>query len=202
MTSAAELHQLGNGDFIWQGYEPAVKADLFSTGLATASGTYLIDPIALNDAALRGSPVLGIIVTNANHARAAAQMARHFSAPLYAHRGACGDLPDTEVTRIAPGTVVIPGLEIIAINGAAAGEIAIYRDDPNGGTLVIGDAVINSGSYGFTVLPAKYCSSPKLLRQSLRQLPDHAFERIFFAHGTPILSHGRSRLADLLAASN
>lgn len=202
MRLGEELHQFSNGDFIWQRYDPAVKADLFSTGLATAAGTYLIDPIALAERelseALGGSKAVGIVVTNANHVRAAVIFSRNLSAGVYARAGAFDGITDAEVSEVTAGADQLTGLEIIAIEGAAAGEIALFRADSPGGTVVIGDAVINSGSYGFTLLPAKYCSNPKLLRKSLHQLLDYSFERIFFAHGMPIVARGRSRLAALL----
>ena len=37
------------------------------------------------------------------------------------------------------------------------------------------------------------------MRQSLEKLLDYSFERILFAHGTPILSGGRARVEQLLA---
>ena len=79
----------------------------------------------------------------------------------------------------------------IAIEGAPAGEIAIYAD-ADGGSLVIGDALINMGSYGFTFLPAKYCANHKQMRRSLRKLLDYEFERILFAHGLPIVANAQA----------
>ena len=55
-----------------------------------------------------------------------------------------------------------------------------------------------TGKTGFTLLPAKYCADQKTMRKSLRRLLDHAFERILFAHGFPILSGGAGRLRTLL----
>lgn len=205
MTPPADLHQLESGDFVWQAFDPAVKADLFSTGLTSSAGTYLIDPIPLEDpelgSALGAGKSAGIIVTNVNHARAAALFARNLAVPLYARASACDGILDGAVREITAGTDQVAGLEVVAIDGAAAGEIALFRADASGGTVVVGDAIINSGSYGFTLLPAKYCRDAKLLRHSIRQLLDYSFERVFFAHGTPILARGRSRLAELLDAS-
>lgn len=202
-----ELHQIPpHGDFVWHAHDRQVKADLFSTGLATPPGAYLIDPISLSDSALAEATsrltVLGLIVTNVNHARAAAWFARKLSVPLYTRAGSSAEFPDLPATEVAAGANPLPGVRLVEIDGGAAGEIAIYRADATGGTLVLGDAIINSGSYGFTILPAKYCASPKVLRKSLQQLLDYPFERIFFAHGTPILSGGRARLAELLQAGN
>lgn len=206
MRDVEEVDLLGSGDFIWHVFDPQVKADLFSTGLLTPAGTYLIDVIPLAQSALvsavAASRIAGIVVTNANHVRDAAALARRLSVGVYARAAAAAEIPDAAVIEIDVGDDAgIPGVETIAIDGGAAGEIALFRADASGGTLVIGDAVINSGSYGFTLLPPKYCADAKLLRKSLGQLLDYTFERMLFAHGAPILSRARSRLAELLDAS-
>ena len=63
--------------------------------------------------------------------------------------------------------------------------------------VIIGDALINFETYGFTFLPGKYCSNEKEMRRSLRKLLDYKAERMLFAHGTPILSRASERLKSL-----
>ena len=65
--------------------------------------------------------------------------------------------------------------------------------------MIVGDALINFEPHGFGLLPAKYCLDANLMRRSLGKLLDHAFERMLFAHGTPILSGARVRVEQLLA---
>ena len=67
---------------------------------------------------------------------------------------------------------------------------------------IIGDALINFAPYGFTFLPAKYCSNQKQMRQSLGKLLAYKAERMFFAHGLPILSAASERLRGLLESPN
>lgn len=184
MPRASEIESVAPGIFIWRFYDPAVKAELFSTGLQTDSGTYLVDPIPLAPGALAElgamEKVVGIVITNENHERAAAQFAENFAAPIYRNAA----FPKA-------------GLTAIPIAGAPAGEIAVFSNKDNG-TMVIGDALISFEPYGFALLPAKYCTDAKVMRQSLRQLLDYSFERILFAHGLPILSGARERLEQLL----
>ena len=183
MPVAAELEPVAAGIWLWRLYDPAVKADLFSTAIKTDGGIYLIDPVPLTAGAIselsEQGTIAGIVVTNENHERAAGDFARQFQVELY-DRGSVG-----------------PGLTAISIEGAPAGEIALYSD-ADGGTLIIGDALINFEPYGFALLPAKYCSNAKLMRKSLPKLLEYSFERILFAHGTPILSGARQRLEQLL----
>ncbi|MEP6821484.1 MAG: hypothetical protein ABI946_03960 [Chthoniobacterales bacterium] len=182
---------------IWHRYDPKVKADLFSTALKTEDGVYLIDPIADLPDALRGEKVVGIIVTNDNHARATADFAARLAVPIHASADVRDGLEHCDVIRLNDGQQIAPGLVAIALPGAALGEIALHQDG-DGGTLIVGDALINMESHGFTFLPAKYCENAKLMRKSLPKLLDYSFERILFAHGTPIVSRAHSRLVELL----
>ena len=204
MPAAQELDQVGPGTFIWQVFDPAVKADLFSSALVTPAGTYLVDPIELGAEAtqtLENLPkIAGVVVTNENHERAACPFAERFSVPVYLH----ADLGNPDKLPSAIGLQdqgeIAPGMRAIAIDGAPAGEIAVHYE-ADGGTMIVGDALINFEPYGFNLLPTKYCRDFKLMRRSLPQLLDYAFERMLFAHGTPILSGARAKLERLLATN-
>ncbi|HEX8899485.1 MAG TPA: hypothetical protein VF751_12365 [Chthoniobacterales bacterium] len=185
MIRASEIEWIAPRLCVWRVYDPNVKAELWSTSITTDERTYLIDPTPLGPQALSKlrarSPVAGIVVTNENHQRSAADFARKFQAPIYSADS------DAFPHTFAP----------IQIEGAPAGEIAVYCKDDSG-TIIIGDALINFEPYGFALLPAKYCSNPKLMRRSLPKLLNYSFERMVFAHGTPILSGARHRLEQLL----
>ncbi len=186
---------------VWHGYDPAVKADLYSTCLLTATGAYVVDPIPLGNQAFNEligfARVAGIVVTNSNHHRASAQFAEQFSAPVFARGETFPDKTSSEFRRIADGDEICDGLRVIGIEGAASGEIVLHYA-PDGGTLVVGDALINFEPYGFTFLPGKYCSNEKEIRRSLRKLLDYEAERMLFAHGMPILSGASDCLRGLL----
>lgn len=197
MPAEVAIHQLTPGIAVWQRYDPSVKADLFSTLIETTSGLYIVDPVPVPG----GPPdlpecIAGVIVTNSNHPRAAVEFAEKLAVPIYAHPDAAAQLPGP-VERVTGGTSTVPGLETIPIAGAPLGEIALYCP-AEGGTLVLGDALINMEALGFTYLPAKYCSNQRLMRKSLRALLAYDFQRILFAHGTPIVSRAQPRLAELL----
>ncbi len=186
---------------LWHGYDPAVKADLYSTCLLTSNGTYLVDAVPLQSEALDklvGSlGVAGIIVTNSNHHRASAQLADRFSAPIFADADTFPDNRPGQFRRVADGDKICDELHVIGIEGAAAGEIVLHYA-PSGGTLIVGDALINFEPYGFTFLPAKYCSNEKEMKRSLRKLLSYKADRMLFAHGSPILFGASDRLQALL----
>lgn len=200
MPQAPEIEPVSPQIRLWRLYDPAVKADLFSTAVDTAAGLYLIDPIALTPAALDDlaarNNVAGIIVTNENHERAAALFAEKFQVPIYLDAALVG------FTKL-PAAVSIQQkyfpaeMTVIPIEGGPLGELAIHFAAA-GGAIVLGDALINFEPYGFALLPAKYCRNFKKMRQSLMKLLEYSFDRMLFAHGLPILSHARQRFHQLL----
>lgn len=198
MPHALELEPIVPGIFLWRYYDASIRTQLFSTGLETESGTFLIDPIELASQAMTDiNRTAGIIVTNDNHVRATAEFAERFHVPIWAGAAVAAGLAGA--TPIDPDGAVAPGLIAISVEGAAAGEIAVYCEADKG-TMVMGDALINFEPYGFTFLPSKYCSNSKLMRASLTTLLDYPFERMLFSHGEPIVSHARKRLESLLYA--
>jgi hypothetical protein len=198
---ASEIEPVASGLFIWRFYDPGVRAELFSTGLETPAGTFLIDPIPLDEEALAdlasGPEIAGIVVTSENHERAAGMFAAKFSVPIYCHAATQGMLQLPARVIVEDGAAFSPGLTAVAIDGGPGGELSVHFDG-GAGTFVMGDALINFEPHGFGLLPAKYCSDFKLMRRSLSKLLKYSFDRMLFAHGTPILSGARARLEQLL----
>jgi glyoxylase-like metal-dependent hydrolase (beta-lactamase superfamily II) len=200
MPTASEIEPVASGIFLWRVYDAAVKADLFSTAIASAE-VYLIDPIPLTAEATAElharCPIGGIVVTNENHARAAASYAEIFQVPIHAHAALADGAALPKIEPIQDRGIFASGLTAIEIDGGPMGEIAIYSDR-DGGSMIVGDALINFEPSGFALLPAKYCSNARIMRRSLPKLLDYHFERMLFAHGTPILTDARHRLEELL----
>lgn len=198
MLLVTEFARISSSCALWHNFDPKVKAELFSTALAAGNGLALFDPIALPPAHRTDLESLGrvdkIVITNANHARDAATFARSYSAPIFAPLELHGELPHSH--RLHDGLALGP-LQVVRIEGGADGEFAFYHPD-DGGTLIIGDALINFDPHGFSVLPRKYCNNQKQMVGSLRKLLDLDFSRIFFAHGNPIMIRAREQLESLL----
>lgn len=200
-SAAEEIYEVARGVCGWTRYDASVKAELSSTGLLISNGLWVVDPISLAAGAFRTLtahyPVRAVVVTNENHDRDALVFAEKFTVPIFASPRPIAAVTSLPVTAVSDGDKLADGLTVIAIPGAGAGEIALHHDADNG-TLVMGDALINFEPHGFDLLPAKYCSDSKQLRKSLAKLLDYSFERMVFAHGTPIMSSARARLEALL----
>ena len=180
---------------IWYTYDPTIKADLFSTAFAARNELAVVDPIALPAPHRNQLNSLGrvaiIVVTNANHLRDTLNFSR--SASIFAPSELNAEL--TDYYALSDGLQLGP-FRAIKIDGAADGEFALYHPD-DGGTLIVGDALINFEPHGFDLLPQKYCTNQKRMIRSLRRLLDLDFNRVFFAHGIPIVTRARERLASL-----
>jgi len=183
---------------IWYTYDPTVKADLFSTAFSARNELTLVDPIALPAPYCTELDSLGrvanIVVTNANHLRDTLKFAGTYSPSIFAPSELNAELPHNHT--LSDG-LQVGAFRAIKIDGAADGEFALYHTD-DGGTLIVGDALINFEPHGFDLLPQKYCTNQKRMIRSLRRLLDVDFNRIFFAHGNPIMTRARERLASLL----
>ena len=181
---------------IWYTYDPTVKADLFSTAFAARNELTVVDPIVLPNPYRTELDSLGrianIIVTNANHLRDTQNFS--CSASIFAPSELNAEL--THNQALSDGLQVGP-FRAIKIDGAADGEFALYHPDDSG-ALIVGDALINFEPHGFDLLPRKYCTDQKRMIRSLRRLLDLDFNRIFFAHGNPIVTRAHERLASLL----
>ena len=198
MPIAQELLTVMDSLFTWQAYEPAVKCDLSSSALDTGDGLILVDPIDIAEPALvrllNGRKTAAIVLTNGNHARAAAVFRARLGAPVFAAANAdgLGIVPDRTV---ADGELLPGGMSVIALPGAGPGEIALVGN----GVACIGDALVNLPPEGLRVLPSQYCCDPAQLRDSLKKLLSCEFQVMTFAHGAPLAGAGRRRLEQLLA---
>jgi hypothetical protein len=166
----------GLGFSTWHAYDPDCKAELWSTLFTNSKETVLFDPIPWP----KGNPMplapVIIVQTNANHDRFSKELA-----------GAVYGKIESEA----------PGFEKVPLPGAGEGERGYFH--PETRTLVLGDALINLAPHGLALLPDKYCTDPAKLRESLRLLARMPVERIFFAHGAPIVHDGASRIRELIS---
>ncbi len=230
MRPADDFHDLGDGLFAWSAYSPAAKVELHAHALVLPAGgaaaqMVFVDPIALRPAALAelldaagGAAPAAVLVSNGNHARAADDFRRRFRVPVFAPAEARAalredgleideEIPSGLSTKENPpaGGAVPPfvgdALRAIPLPGFAPGETAFFAPGVGGDTLLVGDALINlAPPYDFVPLPKKYCTAPKMTTDSLRRLLDLPFARMTFAHGNPLLSNARERLAALVNA--
>ncbi|MGB8354642.1 MAG: hypothetical protein WCD79_12185 [Chthoniobacteraceae bacterium] len=200
MRPVEEIQPVNDRLIFWQGYDPAVKVDLSSHALLTPDGWVIVDPIPLNlealDELLSGKTIVAILITSANHERAAAPFRMRCGAPVVAHCETATGLtimPD----QLLEGDAKFHGLTVIPLPGFVPGEIALHTSD-HSGMMLMGDALINLQPDGLEMLPAKYCANPAMARKSLQKLLQFSFEVMTFAHGLPITTGAKLQFENLL----
>jgi glyoxylase-like metal-dependent hydrolase (beta-lactamase superfamily II) len=195
MAIAREIQETAEGVWIWHAFEESVRTELYSTAVLSADGLVIVDPIDASENVLsrlgKLGPVVAVILTNGNHSRAAARFRERFSAPVFSHPEAVGELtlPVDGILRV--DRRVGGSLTVVELPGAGPGEVALWNEN---GWIHIGDAVINLEDTGLAVLPARYCLDAARLAVSLPQLRQLSFDKATFAHGTPILENARAQI--------
>ncbi len=210
MKPADDYADLGSNDprltvlACWEAYSAETKVDHHSSALGVDGQLYFVDPILLqrellDELAQPRLPPPFYSPTATTRARPGVQGALLHSdlrARAMPGRNWGSIWTANSCTR---AVAELNAFEVVALPGGAAGEVAIYLP-LDGGIVVVGDALINLQPYGFSLLPDKYCADPKELRRSLKGLLEYSFEKMLFAHGTPIMSGARRKLEALLAS--
>ena len=198
MKPVPEYATVRPGLFHWQGYEPAVKCDCSSTAIVTSSGLIFIDPIPLDEEALKEmvaesfSAPAAVVLTSGNHQRESLDLAKRLGIPVFAPADAGDDIIADQRFRSGDS---VAGMESITLPGFGPGETALLHE----GTLIFGDALINLEPEGLRLLPEKYREDKKRSLRSLVALEELKPEVLLFAHGHPIIQSASSRLLGCLA---
>ncbi len=177
----------------WSVFSPAHRVELTAHALNGPQGWVVFDPIGRPDP-WPESAVSAIVLTNGNHGRAAASWRERFACPVWAPGGI--DMEIAGSRSYETGMSPVPGWTAQSLCGGGPGETAFRV--PEMDLVVFGDAVVNLPGRGLELLPAKYCSDPTALRESLRRLLTEPFGRAVFAHGTALVGLASVRLGALL----
>lgn len=199
---ATEVQRFAPETFYWEQHAEELKTTLSSAAYREEPEIVLIDPVPLSMSAL--NKIVGhssrafILLTSANHERAAGALRENMRIPIWAHKATKPDLEVHADDFFEDGEKLPGGLTAIHLPGCTPGESAFYTPK-NNGMVFMGDALVNlDPEHGLTFLPDKYSQNPKQSRESLRKLLKLEFEIMTFAHGQPIVRDARKRLTALL----
>jgi glyoxylase-like metal-dependent hydrolase (beta-lactamase superfamily II) len=193
MKPVAEYSVVRPGLFHWRGYEPSVKCDCSSTAIVTPAGLIFIDPIPLEESALKDliaesfSAPAAILLSSGNHQRESLELGKRFGIPVFAPENAGDDIIGDQ--RFRSGDPVA-GMESILLSGFGPGETAFLYE----GALIFGDALINLEPEGLRLLPEKYREDKKQSLHSLAGLSGLNPDVLLFAHGEPIIQVAAEKL--------
>ncbi|MDX2225896.1 MAG: hypothetical protein SFY92_02175 [Verrucomicrobiae bacterium] len=204
MTPADDYQKITDRLFYWSAYDSKLKAELSSSAFVEGGNMFLVDPIPLAREALEEMTsfqnVKAVFLTSETHGRAALFYRKHFGCPIWAHPSAQPALLAEGITlddTYEDHDIVLNACEAIHVPGTKPGETVLFLPSETG-VMFVGDALINLGNTGFSFLPDRYSDNPRQSRESLVKLLDYRFERMFFAHGEPLLQGAGDRLEAML----
>jgi glyoxylase-like metal-dependent hydrolase (beta-lactamase superfamily II) len=169
---------------------PSEAYAVVSTGSVT-----LIDPLpVVEDELRRLGAVDAIVLTAANHQRAAWTLRTSLRVPVYAPDGPTvglepGQLEEEPDHRYSGGDALPGGLAAFHTPGPTEAMYALWLPR---GVIFLSDLLTHDGSGVPRFVDSAYQDEPHRTRASIRRIIDHLpVEVLCFAHGPPICSQGR-----------
>ena len=196
------MREIRNGIYQWSKFSEPKGLDFNGHLVVSGEDRVLIDPPEISEEdrhwIRRQGPISCILLTNRDHIRCAESFRESFSAPIRIHsRDASGvsiriDATLNDFQEMPGGLVAIP-----VPDGKSPGEIALLlaRD---GGTLVLGDALIGKPPGSLAMLPAEKFADADRAREGIRSLLEQPFEAILVGDGASIPVGGREALQRFL----
>lgn len=195
------LHEVAPGVLQWSVWHPEKSLNFNGTFLRDPAGNVAIDPPHLDPAHLERiwteGGVAHVIITSRDHVRNTAELVQRTSAKVHAPRKDAESAHVSVDETYGDGDELPGGLLAIAIpDSKTPGESALLlRRD--GGTLILGDALIGRPAGRLSLLPdEKFADAAKAVR-GLRVLLRHDFTRVLVGDGENP-ADGRHAVEDFL----
>ena len=177
--------------YTWSVHRPgSFKGVAFNgTYLVAGEARIMIDPPPLNDWEHEHLEQLGapttIVVTNANHLRAAPALRDRYGAELWVP-AADADRIDAEVDGTFTDGDAIGPLTVIGLaDQKTPGESALHWAERR--TLIVGDAIIGAPRHGLSLLPDAKFKDVAKARAGLQRLGELDVDVLLVGDGEPLL---------------
>lgn len=195
------MRELFPGVLHWTAHHAGIGARVSSYYVEPAG--VLIDPMlpeqGIEGFAGRPQPQQ-IVLTSGLHTRDASSFAAAFGCPIVTSReGAARIGGALEVQTYADGDDVAPGVRAVRVDVLCPDEYALHitATEP---ALAVADGVHHYGDSLAFFADDLLGDDPEKVKEGLKQrfqtLLERDFEHLLFAHGEPILRHGKSALRD------
>ena len=195
------MREIFPGVLHWTAFNPTIDAPVSSYYVEPAG--VLIDPMLPDegvDAFARGTRPQQVVLTSGNHTRHAQQFADAFGCPIVTSpEGAerIGGALSVETYR--DGDDIAPGVRALHVGVLSADEYALHLTVTEG-ALAIADGVNHYadtlGFFSDDLLGEDPAAIKDGLKQRMRTLLERDFAHLLFAHGDPIVGHGKTALRD------
>ncbi len=189
--------------YTWAGFDAERNVDFNGYAWVRPGGSVLIDPMPMSthdlDHLVSLGPTRWIVITNSDHTRAAASLARILGAELAGPAAEQETFPLPCRRWLQDGEEVVPGMRVLALDGSKTpGELALWLDPD---TLITGDLVRAHRAGSLMVLPdGKLKDRPAAARSLKRLAALEGLETVLVGDGWPLFGGGRGELERLAAA--
>ncbi len=202
------MQELAPDVFRWTAFHERIGAEVSSLFVAGEAAT-LIDTMlpegGIEVIARLGTPQ-AIVLTNRHHLRHSERFAEAFGCPILCHEAGLHEFADggPEVTGFGFGDKLRPGVKALELDAICAEETTL-EIAAGPGVLAFADAIIRyGGRIGFVpdhLLGEDAEQVKRDIRAALGRLLERDFDTLSFAHGEPVLTHGKEALERFLAGS-
>ena len=188
--------------FGWSVFDESRNLDFHSVLWVRDGGNVAIDPLPLSPHDRAHLEALGgvalVVVTNSDHVRAAASLAKECGARLAGPAAERATFPFACDLWLADGDAPAPGLVALALDGSKTpGELALVLD---GTTLVTGDLVRAHEGGRLATLPAAKLRDAAKAAASVRRLAAlPGIDAVLVGDGWPIFRGAGAALRELAA---
>lgn len=168
----------------------------------------LIDPLPLSLDKIREVESIGtpshILLTNNYHLREAAVFRQRWGCEIRLHESGLKDAEDRIDKPLQDGDVLWDVIEVIHIPDMSFADEVSFLFKGEGGTLIVGDALCGGRKDrgvpdgGLWVNGPEYFLDLQAARRGLSKLKAYSFERLCFAHGSPITQAAKEKLDRLI----
>jgi glyoxylase-like metal-dependent hydrolase (beta-lactamase superfamily II) len=204
--SLALLQHIKPAVYVWSGWQ--AERQLYFNGYVarTPQGKVLIDPPCCDEYLLVAFEAFGvvdaIILTNADHERASAEIAETLGLPVWIHEADAHLLKRPPNRTFKTGELLLDCLQVLSVpNQKTAGECALWWEAET--TLFVGDAFIAAQQDKLTLLAAeKYADIPQAKTSLLETfLPfQPSVSAILLGDGEPVLRNAPAVLGQFLSS--
>jgi glyoxylase-like metal-dependent hydrolase (beta-lactamase superfamily II) len=199
------LREVAPGLWYWTAPHPAWRGatgwpeDVGCVCYRATQATVLIDPLlppGEEEAFWSFVDGLGlrveVLLTASWHRRDAREVAQRYGTTVWAHERAGQHLDFPTRNDALPD-----GVDTFTPDGDREGQVAFYLREHE--ALVVAEFFMGTGN-GFKLCPSPTLHDLDAFHRSMRKLVDLEIERVLVAHGEPVLSDGRRRIAEALGA--
>lgn len=187
--------------FAWSAFNQERNIDFNATLYKRDDGNVLIDPLPLSEHDRKHLEELGgaewVVITNSDHVRATADIARQFGASVAGPAKEKDDFPLPCDRWLSDGNEVVAGLIVSEMHGSKTpGELALLLD---GHTLISGDLIRAHRAGTLMLLPDAKLSDREAALASVKRLLMHrSIDAVLVGDGWHVFRDGYDRLEELL----